>query len=75
MPEIEALVKGEAARWNRQGRLAAWVMEWLPSFMATGVAMGIAACFGKDSELPRLPEWDKLIATLPDYMKDPDGEG
>lgn len=75
MPEIEALAKGEAARWNRQGRLAAWVMAWLPSFMATGVAMGIAACFGKDAELPKLPEWERLLESLPDYMRPTDGEG
>lgn len=72
VPEIEALAKAEAQRWNREGRLAAWIVEWLPSFVATGVALGIAACFGKDAQLPPLPEWDRLLESLPDYLREPD---
>lgn len=72
MPEIETLAKADAQRWNREGRLAAWTMNMLPSYMALGVALGIAACFGKDAELPRLPEWDDLLKSLPDYWKEPE---
>lgn len=75
MPEIEALAEAEAKRWNRQGRLAAWQMNMTPGYVALGVALGIAAAFSKDAELPRLPEWDELLKSLPDYMREPDGEG
>lgn len=74
MPEVEALAEAEAKRWNREGRLAAWLVAWLPAFVSYGVANGIAACFGKDAELPALPDWDRLLHSLPDYMRDPDGE-
>lgn len=75
VPEIEALAKAEAQRWNREGRLAAWIVESLPVYVAYGVAMGIAACFGKDAPLPDLPDTEKLLRTLPDYLREPDGKG
>lgn len=71
MPEIEALEKGDAARWNREGRLAAWVMEMLPQYIALGVAWGAGTLFSKDASLPDLPSWDKLLESLPDYMRPP----
>lgn len=78
MQEIEALAEADARRWNRQARLTAWVLPYLPEFIATGVAVGIAAVFGKDVELPELPTYDKLIESWPDYFRDedeePDGE-
>lgn len=76
MSQIQALAEAEAQRWNREGRLAAWLVAWLPAFVSYGVANGIAACFGKDVSLPDLPQWDRLLETLPDYLREPDrGEG
>lgn len=73
MPEIEALAEAEAQRWNREGRLAAWFLAWLPAFLSHSVAMGINVCFGDKAELPDLPKWEDLVNSIPDYMKDSDG--
>lgn len=63
MPEVQAMAEGEALRWNREARLANWIVSMIPY----GVARGISACFEKDSELPEIPE-------IPDYFKlDEDG--
>lgn len=76
MPEIAALEEGEAERWNRAGRLAAWLLPWIPEFVAYGVAAGIKVAFSKDGpEVPDLPSYEKLIESLPDYLRDDDGEG
>jgi hypothetical protein len=75
VPEIEALAKAEGYRWNREARLAAWMIQASLPHLATAVALGIAACFGKDAQLPRLMEWDEMLKTLPDYLREPDGEG
>lgn len=68
--QIQALAEAEAERWNRQGRLAAWIIAWLPAFLGHAVTLGIGAAFSDKAELPDLPDWDKLLHTLPDYMSE-----
>lgn len=52
------MAEAEALKWNRSARLANWIVSMIPY----GVAMGIAACFGKDSDLPNPPD-------IPDYFR------
>lgn len=74
MPEVEALAEGEAERWERHGRLAAWFLQWLPRYVALGVNLGIASAFNEKSELPPVPDsFEALVKTLPDYRQDGDG--
>jgi len=74
VPEIEALAEGEAERFERQGRLAAWFLQWLPRYVAVGVNIGIATAFNEKAELPPVPDsFEALLKTLPDYRQDCDG--
>lgn len=68
--EVEALAKADAARWNRAGNLAAWVLPWLPAYIAHGVAMGVGFLLSEDAKLPELPTYQKLLDSLPDRFKD-----
>lgn len=68
--EVEALAKADAQRWERAGNLAAWILPWLPIFIAHGVAQGVGFLIAKDATLPDLPTFQKLLDSLPDRLKD-----
>ncbi len=70
--EVEALAKADAQRWERAGNLAAWLLPWLPIFIAHGVAQGVNYLFDENAKLPDLPTFQKLIDSLPDRFRDED---
>ncbi len=73
MPEVEALAEGEASRWERQVRLAATFLQWLPRYIALGVNLGIASAMDEKAELPPVPDTvEKLLKMFPDYRQPED---
>lgn len=73
--EVEALAQGDQARHERAARLAAWFLWKLPSRIALGVNLGIAASFDEKAQLPGPYSFEDLMKTMPDYRQPEDDDG
>ena len=66
---MEALLRGQQWRFNRDARIAAWFLAVLRPLMSAAVAEGIGAAFGEKSRSKPIDMRD-LLKTMPGYEED-----
>ena len=66
--DLEGLARGARLGHNREGRLAAWVIAWMPWAVAMGIRIGLS------DEKVRGMSFDDMLNSQLDYDASPEGD-